>query len=92
MGEFLNNYLSGVLIGATLLFLSAGASGLYVSFRMYQSIQRIEPLIEDVRYIQQRQQQHEAALLQLAKHTDYDVKELLEIINNAPYRGDYKDQ
>ena len=92
MSSFFNKYIHGVLVGATLLFISAGASGLYVSFKIYQSIERIEPLIEDVRYIQQRQQQHEAALVQIANHTEYDVKELLEIINNSPYRGNNIEQ
>lgn len=87
MANFWQKYWSGVLTSLTVAAVIAMCSGLYMGFQIWNEVKEIDPMIERLDYMQQRQQQHEAALIRIASHTEYDIREMLEILNNAPYRG-----
>jgi len=88
--EFWKKYWHTILTWLTMSAIGLIAMSTWAMVNVYYQVKEIEPMIETVRYIQIRQQQHEAVLIQFAKASDdYTIKEILEIINNAPYRSPY---
>lgn len=87
MSQFWRKYWSGVLTSLTVAAVIAMCSGLYMGFQIWNEVKEIDPIMHKMEQLQNRQQQHEAALVRIAAHTDYDIREMLEILNNAPYRG-----
>jgi len=86
MAQLWDGYWRQVLSGLTVVAVTALCTGLFIGFKIYFQVQEIKQDIRRMEFIQQRQQLHEVALIELSDHAGFETKKMLEILNGSPYR------
>lgn len=87
MNTFWKNYWPTFLSALTILLICTLSTGIWMGFKVWQEVKKIDSIIEEYEDTRKRLNRHEVAMIQLASEVDYPTRELIEIMRGSPYRG-----